>query len=88
MLGAELLAELGGDAVILVAEGYTTAASLHMATGLSVAVAFDAGNLLHGCKALHALLVVCGDDDAATQARTGCNAGRAKAEAAAHAVRA
>ena len=92
MLGAELLAELGGDAVILVAEGYATAASLHMATGLPVVVAFDAGNLLPVCKALHALhpsalLVVCGDDDAATQARTGRNAGRAKAEAAAHAVR-
>lgn len=92
MLGAELLAELGGDAVILVAEGYATASSLHMATGLPVVVAFDAGNLLPVCKALHALhpsalLVVCGDDDAATQARTGRNAGRAKAEAAAHAVR-
>ena len=30
---------------ILVAEGYATGASLHQATGLPVAVAFDAGNL-------------------------------------------
>src|SRR6185503_13723853 len=31
--------------VVLIAEGYATAASLHEATGLPVAVAFDAGNL-------------------------------------------
>lgn len=54
--------------VLLVAEGYATAASLHMAIGLPVAVAFDAGNLLHVCQALHkryrgVKLLVCADDD-------------------------
>ena len=81
-----------GALVLLVAEGYATAASLHEATGYPVAVAFDAGNLAHVTKALRqqyraALLVVCGDDDRDTEARTGTNTGRVKAEAAARAVR-
>jgi putative DNA primase/helicase len=55
-------------------------------------VAFDAGNLANVAKALRklypaALLVLCGDDDKATEARTGSNPGRLKAEAAARAVR-
>lgn len=86
-----MLGSLQGAAVALLAEGYATAASLHMATGWPVAVALDASNLQHVAKALralqpHALLVVCGDDDAVTEARTGRNAGRMKAEAAAAAV--
>lgn len=80
-----------GAAVLLVAEGYATAASLHEATGRAVAVAFDAGNLAHVAKALRklypvALLVLCGDDDVHTCARTGKNPGRDKATAAARAV--
>lgn len=81
-----------GAPVLLLAEGYATAASVHQATGRPVAVAFDAGNLAHVAKALRqqyraALLVLCGDDDRATEARTGTNTGRVKAEAAARAVR-
>lgn len=81
-----------GADLLLIAEGYATAASLHQATGRPVAVAFDAGNLAHVAKALRqqhraALLVLCGDDDAATEARTGTNTGRVKAEAAARTVR-
>jgi len=77
-----------GSAVLLIAEGYATAASLHQATGRTVAVAFDAGNLAPVAKALHksypaALLVLCGDDDAQTFARAGHNPGRDKATAAA-----
>lgn len=80
-----------GAAVLLIAEGYATAASLHQATGRTVAVAFDAGNLAHVAKALHksypaALLVLCGDDDVHTYARAGHNPGRDKATAAAQAV--
>lgn len=86
-----LLGQAEGAAVVLVAEGYATAASLYEATGRPVAVAFDAGNLLPVAKALHqqhpgALLVVCGDDDRATHERTGTNTGRVKAQAAAQAV--
>lgn len=80
-----------GAGVLLIAEGYATAASLHQATGRPVAVAFDAGNLVHVAKALHrqyrdALLVLCGDDDVATFVQKGFNPGREKATAAAKAV--
>ncbi|MDO4724694.1 MAG: DUF927 domain-containing protein [Comamonadaceae bacterium] len=78
-------------AVLAVGEGYATCASVHAATGWPVAVAIDAGNLLAVCRALRsqypgALIVVCGDDDRATQARAGHNPGRKHAQAAAHAV--
>ena len=80
-----------GAAVLLIAEGYATAASLHQATGRPVAAAFDAGNLSHVAKALRtrypaALLVLCGDDDVQTFAQSGHNPGRDKATAAARAV--
>ncbi|MBS0318431.1 MAG: DUF927 domain-containing protein, partial [Proteobacteria bacterium] len=81
-----------GAAALLLAEGYATAASVHEATGRPVAVAFDAGNLGHVARALRqqhpaALIVVCGDDDRATAAKTGNNPGRDKATAAARPVR-
>ncbi len=80
-----------GAPVLIVAEGYATAASLHEATGRPVAVAFDAGNLAPVARTLRrhwpaALIVVAGDDDRTTEARTGTNPGRAKAKAAAVAV--
>lgn len=80
-----------GADILLVAEGYATAATLHEATGRPVAVAFDAGSLASVAKALWqawpaSLLVLCGDDDKATEARTGTNTGRVKATAAAKSV--
>ena len=79
-------------AVLLIAEGYATAATLHEATGHPVAVAFDAGNLQHVARALRqlypaAVLVLCGDDDQDTERKGGTNPGRLKATAAAKAVR-
>lgn len=79
------------EPVLLVAEGYATAASVHEATSRPVAVAFDAGNLIHVAKALRtlypdALIVVAGDDDLQTFAEKGHNPGRDKATAAARAV--
>lgn len=63
-----LLGSPAASRVVLVAEGYATAASLHMAMGLPVAVAFDAGNLFHVARALAARyrntkLLICADDD-------------------------
>jgi len=63
------------------AEGYATAASLREATGLPVVVGIDAGKLVHVAKALRdrwpALpLLVCGDGDRGTEARTRKNPGR------------
>lgn len=84
-----------GDAractVLIVCEGYATGASVHEATGRPVAVAFDAGNLRRAAPALAKLhpaarLLIAGDDDQATQARTGKNPGRENASAAARAV--
>lgn len=78
----ELYAQNGG--VVAIAEGYSTAASIHMATGWPVVVAFDAGNLVTVAQSVRALfpdarLVVCGDDDRDTEG----NPGRTKAQAAA-----
>lgn len=54
--------------ICLLAEGYATAASLHGATGLPVAVAFDANNLAPVAEALKKRykslqILVCADDD-------------------------
>jgi putative DNA primase/helicase len=92
MLGSSLGDLDTAPSVLLIAEGYATAATLHQATGHPVAVAFDAGNLVHVARALRkahpaALLVVCGDDDRDTEAQSGTNPGRMKANAAAQAVR-
>ena len=53
---------------IVLAEGYATGASLHMATGKPVAVAFDAGNLEPVARALRekfpqAQITICADND-------------------------
>lgn len=58
--------------VVLLAEGYATAATLYAATGLPVAVAFDAGNLLPVAQAVHkryprARILICADDDYLTK---------------------
>lgn len=55
-------------AACLLCEGYATGASLHEATGLPVAIAFDAGNLVHAAAALRARwrglrVLICADDD-------------------------
>lgn len=77
----------GSDTLVYIAEGYATAASVHMATGGTCYVAFDAGNLYEvavAVKAKHptARLVLAGDDDAFS----GGNAGRTKATQAAQAL--
>jgi putative DNA primase/helicase len=77
--------------VMLVAEGYATAASLHQATGYPVATAFTAGNIgkvAHALRQLYpaALLVLCGDDDQKTYKEKGRNPGKISATAAAVAV--
>lgn len=55
-------------AVVLLAEGWATACSLHLATGYPVCIAFDAGNLPPVAQLLRerypaACLVICADDD-------------------------
>lgn len=87
-----LIGSIDGAETLLLGEGYATCATLHEASGLPVAVAFDAGNLVYVAKALAEMapaagLIVCGDDDRETEARTGTNPGRKKAEAAVKAAR-
>lgn len=65
MLGGK---PIGAQPVIAVAEGYSTGASIHMATGHCVAVAFDAGNVPTIARAMRELfpaatLLICADND-------------------------
>ncbi len=75
------------DGPLLIAEGYATAASLHLATGYACLVAFNAGNL----KAVAVMarekyakreIILCADNDTETQG----NPGRKAASRAAQAV--
>lgn len=71
--------------LLLVAEGYATAATLHLATGLPVAVAFDAGSLAPVVAALakkyRCRTLICADDDFATEGNPGVEAARLAAAA-------
>lgn len=63
-----LLSEDAKDnSTILICEGFATGASLHEATKLPVAVAFDAGNLEPVAKAIHEKfqnqIIICADND-------------------------
>lgn len=83
-----LICSVEDSDVLAVAEGYATAATVHMATEWPVVVAVDSGNLLPVARTLRELypqvrLVIAGDDDPTKPG----NPGRTKAEAAALAVR-
>lgn len=72
--------------LVLVAEGYATAASLHMATGLPVAVAFDAGSIMPvvadlAKKYRTSKILICADDDYLTPGNPGVEAARLAATA-------
>ena len=61
---------------LVIAEGYSTGASIHEATGYGVAVAFDAGNLLPVAKALREKfpdieIIIAGDNDQWTEGNPG-----------------
>jgi putative DNA primase/helicase len=67
---------MNDPAVLCIAEGFATGASIHEATGYPVVVAFDAGNLQPVARVLRAKfpdleLIVCADDDAATEGNPG-----------------
>ena len=61
---------------VCIAEGFATAASIHQATGYPVAVAFNTGNLKAVAEAIRkklpeTRLILCADDDAATDGNPG-----------------
>ena len=73
-----------GAPVILVGEGFATCASVFEATGLPVAVAFDAGNLAPVAAALHkryktARILILADDDAFSDGNPGVTCASAAA---------
>jgi putative DNA primase/helicase len=74
-----LIGSVCRDGILLIAEGYATAASLHEATGQSVAYAFSANNLVKAGKELAKAypllhLLFCADDDYLTAGNPGCTA--------------
>ncbi|MCB1591363.1 MAG: toprim domain-containing protein [Alphaproteobacteria bacterium] len=71
---------------LCIAEGFATAATIYESTGLAVAVAFDAGNLLPVAQALRtkfsvAEIVLCADNDANTPGNPGLTKAREAAAA-------
>src|SRR5882672_5156377 len=75
------------EGILVIAEGYATAASVHETTGHAVACAFNAGNMMSVAKALRAKLlniqiVIAADNDIAERV----NVGLERAEEAARAV--
>ncbi len=82
---------LAAAPVLLISEGYATAAQLAQAAGHATVAAFDSGNLEAVAKVLHARfpdkpVIIAGDDDRHLLMTHGSNPGRDKAEAAARAV--
>ena len=74
-----LIGHVNRSGFLLVAEGYATAASLHEATGQSVAYAFSANNLGKAAKMLRKVyarlrILFCADDDYLTEGNPGVTA--------------
>ncbi len=70
---------------VCICEGFATGASIHEVTGYPVAVAFNAGNLKAVAEAVReklpdAYLIICADDDAATEGNPGLSKARETAE--------
>jgi phage/plasmid primase-like uncharacterized protein len=96
--GHHLIGALDPARPLLIAEGYATGATLHEATGLPVAIAFHAGNLLAVATAYRARfpdlsIIVAGDNDHHLTRQIGAdgkprpNVGKVSAELAAAAAR-
>lgn len=85
------LDELAKAPVIVIAEGYATAATLRQTLGHATVSAFDSGNLAPVAQALHRKypekpVVIACDDDRHLELTQGVNVGRAKGEEAARLV--
>jgi putative DNA primase/helicase len=65
-----------GNDTFIICEGFSTGVSLHEATGASVVVAFDAGNLLHVARSISQKvdsknIIIAGDNDSENQRNIG-----------------
>lgn len=86
-----VIGETQGAKLLLVAEGYATAATLHQATGLPVVICFNEVNVRNVAKVLPtfapgARFLFCADDDQETEEKKGKNPGLASAQTAAASV--
>jgi putative DNA primase/helicase len=77
--------------ILVISEGYATAATLSQTLEFATVVAFDSGNLVSVAKALHEKypekqIIIAGDDDKHLELTHGVDPGRSKAEEAARAV--
>jgi putative DNA primase/helicase len=86
-----IIGHLRRTGVLLLTEGFATAASLAAATGQAVAYAFSANNLGKTAKEIRARykqlrILICADDDYLTEAKTGTNPGVSSAQLAASAI--
>lgn len=89
LVGADSVQDIKGD--ILIAEGYSTAATLHEVTEQPVIVSVTSNNLKHVASSLHdrfpdKAVYIMGDDDTHLERQGKINAGKVKAEEAAQAV--
>jgi putative DNA primase/helicase len=71
-----VIGTLSNAKTIFISEGYATGASIHIATGMPVVVAFNANNLTPVTKAVaaahkYAQIVICADDDYLTDGNPG-----------------
>jgi putative DNA primase/helicase len=85
------IGEPSPNAPLLVAEGFATGATLHETSGYPVAVAFDCGNLAPVALALRAknrgaAIIICADNDRATEGNPGLTKANEAALAAGAAV--
>lgn len=76
----------GDHSTIYLCEGYATGATIHEATGCTVIVAFNAGNLMSVAKAVRSKakdtpIIICADDDFKTEGNPGVTAANNAAEA-------
>ena len=82
-----VIGDLIESPVILIAEGYATAATLHEATGYASVMACDSGNLKLVAQAMKTLyphpkiILICGDNDQLTEGNPGVKAAKAAAKA-------
>ena len=77
--------------ILVISEGYATAATLSQTLGFATIAAFDSGNIVSVAKALQEKypekqIIIAGDDDRHLELTHGINPGRSKAEEAARAV--
>ena len=79
------------DNIIYIGEGYATMASVHAATGKPCVVSFNSGNFKRVAEIIKErypdkTIVICADNDLATEKKIGSNPGRKAAELAAGAI--